>query len=370
MKVRVARQPLAAALSWSSGQLEPKPTVPALAGLLLEADGDTLTIIGANAGNTTRSVLEADVLESGRIVIPGRLAASVVATYKGDLVDITVDGQRAKLQGDRDQFLMTLLPTDDYPTPPKRPAADGAVPAAEFTAAIAQVAVAMTRKPDIEMWKSGIQLTVQGDRIHVWATDRYRMAECTVAWSPAAGGAAKPAALVYGQALVDAVRGVDPTGDLELTLSGDVLGIGDGARYSTLVRISEDGRKDPHQFLPKEFGTEAVVEVGPLIAAVKRACLVAGDKKPKVLLGFGGSEISVRAAGDDTGALSLDVVDGRHEYGPACQIAFMPSLLLDGLMAVGTDEARIGLTSPVRPALIHAVGDDTDYRHLVMPVRL
>ncbi|GHB55990.1 DNA polymerase III subunit beta [Streptomyces xanthochromogenes] len=369
MKVQVAHRTLAAALTWSAAQLDPKPMIPARAGLLLEADGDTLTVSGVDQRVSTSSRLDAAVIEPGRIVIPGRLAAQVVATYRTDLVDIAVDGQRVTLQADRDKFLLTLLPLADYPAVAQRPEADGTVDAAQFTEAVMQAVVATDTTVEAEPWRGGIQLLAEGDTLTVWATDRYRMGERTIPWQATNPGA-QVAALVPARILADAVRGMEASGDLWLNLTGTTAGMGDATRYTTLARIDEQGRKDPHQFIPKAFTTEASVEVAPLVAAVKRACLVASDKKPKVLIGLGTDAISVRALGEDTGAAAMDIVDGQHIDGPPMQVAFQPANLLGGLQAAGTSTVRIGFTSPVKPAMVHAVGDDTDYRYLVMPVRL
>lgn len=369
MKVQVAHRTLAAALTWSAAQLDPKPTIPARAGILLEADGDTLTVSGVDQRVSTSSRLDAAVIEPGRIVIPGRLAAQVVATYRTDLVDLVVDGQRVTLQADRDRFLLALLPLADYPAVATRPEPDGTVDAAQFTEAVQQAVVATDSTAEVEPWRGGIQLTAAGNTLTVWATDRYRMGERTIPWQPANSNA-EAAALVPARALADAVRGMEATGDLWLNLTGKTAGMGDATRYTTLARIDEHGRKDPHQFIPKAFTTEASVEVAPLVAAVKRACLVATDKKPKVLIGLGADAISVRALGEDTGSAALDVVDGQHLDGPPMQVAFQPVNLLAGLQAVGTSTVRIGFTGPARPAMFHAVGDGTDYRYLVMPVRL
>ncbi|MFF8784727.1 DNA polymerase III subunit beta [Streptomyces sp. NPDC015125] len=370
MKVRIPRRALADATSWSASHLAAKPTVPARAGLLLEAGDDHLTVAGVDWDVTTHSTLSADILEPGRIVISGKLAAQVIATYRSDLIDITVDGGRATLSADRDRFMLTLLPEADYPAIAGRPAPDGTVDGAEFAEAVRQAVVATDPTVAAEPWRGGVQLTADGDRLTVWATDRYRMAERSIAWTPAAVGQDSIGALVPARSLADAVKGMAPTGDLGLTLNGKTAGLGDAARYTTLSRIDEYGRKDPHQFIPAEFVTEAIVPVDQLVAATKRACLVATDRKPKILVGFGTDEISVRAAGEDTGAVAMDVVDGQHLDGPAIQMAFLPANLLDGLQAIGTDDVRIGLTSNVKPALLHAVDDDSDYRYLVMPVRL
>ncbi|MEE6264960.1 DNA polymerase III subunit beta [Streptomyces diastatochromogenes] len=370
MKVRIPRRALADATSWSAGHLAAKPTVPARAGLALEARGVHLTVAGVDWDVTTHSTLDADVLEPGLIVIPGRLAAQVIATYRSDLIDITVDDGRATLSADRDQFMLTLLPEADYPAIAGRPVPDGTVDGAEFAEAVRQVAIATDPTVAAEPWRGGVQLTAEGDRLTVWATDRYRMAERSIAWTPTSSSQDTFGVLVPARRLADAVKGMAATGDVGLTLHGKVAGLTDDARYTTLSRIDEHGRKDPHQYLPAEFVTEAIAPVDQLVAATKRACLVATDRKPKILIGFGTDEISVRAAGEDTGAVAMDVVDGQHIDGPAIQMAFQPTALLDGLQAIGTDDVRIGLTSNIRPALLHAVSDDSDYRYLVMPVRL
>ncbi|MGA4875927.1 DNA polymerase III subunit beta [Streptomyces lydicamycinicus] len=370
MKVRVPRRALADATSWSASHLAPKPTVPARAGILLEAtDGDQLTVAGVDWDVTTHNTIDADVHEPGRIVIPGRLAAQVISTYRDDLIDITTDAGRAVLTAGRDRFMLTMLPEAEYPAIAERPTPDGTVDGAHFSEAVRQAAVATDPTVAAEPWRGGIQLTAEDDRLTVWATDRYRMAERSVPWTPTSDGD-RAGALVPARSLADAVKGMNADGKLHLTLTGKTAGLADDTRYTTLVRIDEHGRKDPHQYLPDEFVTEAIIPVDQLVAAVKRACLVATDRKPKILVGFGSDEISVRAAGEDTGAVAMDVVDGQHLNGPAMQVAFGPTNLLDGLQVIATSEVRIGLTSNVKPALLHAVGDESDYRYLVMPVRL
>ncbi|HEY3480973.1 MAG TPA: DNA polymerase III subunit beta, partial [Streptomyces sp.] len=366
MKARVTRRQFADLLAWAAAQLDAKPTMPVFAGLLIEADDDTVTIAAASHGGGARATLPAEVMEPGRIVIPGRMAAQVVASYRSELLELSTVKEQVELAAGRDLFRLSLLPAADYPTVADQPETDGTVDGAEFAEAVRQAATATDPKvTDLEVWRAGIQLTATHDRLTVWATDRYRMAERSIAWLPARDHGPL-GALVVGKSLADAVNGLD--GDIALSLAGRTVGVGDRIRYSTVDRLDEAGRKDPHGFIPKEFTTEAVAPVADLVTAIKRACLVAGDGKPKILLGFGSDDISVRAAGDDTGAVALDYIDGRHVDGPALQIAFTPRPILDALGAAGTDHVRIGLTGPTRPALIHADSDDTDYRHLVMPV--
>ena len=46
MKFRVAREVLADAVAWTARSLPPRPSVPVLAGILLEVDGNQLSVSG------------------------------------------------------------------------------------------------------------------------------------------------------------------------------------------------------------------------------------------------------------------------------------------------------------------------------------
>lgn len=369
MKARVTRRQFADLLAWAAAQLDAKPTMPIFAGLLIDAADDTVTIGAASHGGGARATLPADVLEPGRIVVPGRMAAQVVASYRSELLELATDHQQAEITAGRDRFRLSLLQAADYPQVADQLEADGTVDAEELAEAVRQTVSATDPKVnDLQVWRAGIQLTAVGDRLTLWATDRYRMAERSIPWTPAREQG-PVGALIAGKSLTDAVRGL--TGTIGLALTGKTVGVADSIRYSTVDRLDETGRLDPHQFIPEQFTTEAIIPVDGLVTAIKRACLVAGDGKPKILIGFGSDDISVRAAGDDTGAVALDYIEGRHIDGPPLQIAFQPAPILDALTVAGTEQVRIGLTAPTKPALVHADGDDSsDYRHLVMPVRL
>jgi DNA polymerase-3 subunit beta len=89
------------------------------------------------------------------------------------------------------------------------------------------------------------------------------------------------------------------------------------------------------------------------------------------------------AAGAGEDAQAAETVDADFE-GEDMAIAFNPTYLLDGLGALGTAQAKLSFTTPIRPAVLTAGrasdgdgdgdpgsgGSDGGYRYLLMPVRL
>ena len=105
-----------------------------------------------------------------------------------------------------------------------------------------------------------------------------------------------------------------------------------------------------------------------LTDSVKRVALVAERNTP-VRLEFTGSELILRAgAGDD--AQATESLECNFE-GEALEIAFNPQYLLDGLSALGSATTTMNFTQPTRPAVLTGGAEaDSDYRYLLMPVRL
>src|SRR5205823_14108330 len=77
VRFRVERGVLAEAVAWTARSLPARPPVPVLAGLLVEAGPDGLTLSGFDYEVSTRVTVDADVLEGGRVLVSGRLLADI-----------------------------------------------------------------------------------------------------------------------------------------------------------------------------------------------------------------------------------------------------------------------------------------------------
>ncbi len=76
MKVRVERDVLADAVTWTARSLPARPPVPVLAGLLLQATEDGVLQLSAfDYEVSARVEVPADVSEPGEALVSGRLLA-------------------------------------------------------------------------------------------------------------------------------------------------------------------------------------------------------------------------------------------------------------------------------------------------------
>ena len=373
MKFRVERDVLADAVTWVARGLPNRPPVPVLAGVLIEAsDEGTITLSAFDYEVSAKITVAAEVAESGTVLVLGRLLADISRNLPDRPVDIRTDGNKVEVTCGSSRFSLLLMPADDYPTLPASPAFSGTIPGDVFTQAVAQVAIAADRGDTLPIL-TGVRVEIEGDKITLLATDRYRLAMRELTWKPEATDASH-IALVPARMLSDTAKALGASGSIEIHLGGatgdGLIGFEAGQRRST-TRLLDGEYPKVTSIFPSSADTESVIETSALVEAVKRVALVAERNSP-VRLRFGEGQVVIEAgAGDD--AQAVEAVEAVLT-GPEIEIALNPQFLLDGLGAVGTEYSRLSFTQSSRPAVLSGQakvdGDaDTSYRYVLMPVR-
>ena len=389
MKFRVARDDLADAVAWVAKSLPTRPPVPVLGGILLEVRGSTLTVAGFDYEVSTRAEISVDTVDTldddaagepsaDRVLVSGRLLAEITRALPAKPVDFSVDGPRVTIVGGSARFTLPTMPVEDYPPLPEMPGASGTVDAATFAEAVAQTAIAAGRDDTLPML-TGIRVEIEGDRLTLAATDRFRLAVRELQWSPDAPNVST-AVLVPARTLADAAKTLGGASDVTISLGEGLLGLQAAGRRTT-VRLLDVEFVKYRSLLPTTHTTTVDVLVSELGESIKRVALVT-DRGHHLRMQIGDGSLTLTAGGDDEGRAEEELqVDAD---GAELLIAFNPSYLLDGLGVLRSNSVRLAFTTPSRPALLLPVtgdeagsaesdGEATEapaYRYLVMPARL
>ena len=373
MKLQVERDVLAEAVAWAARALPSRPPVPVLAGVLLDADAQgTLTLQSFDYEVSARVEVPARVDEPGRALVSGRLLADISRSLPARPAELVTEGTKVTLSCGASRFNLLTMPAEEYPALPAMPSASGTLPGDAFTEAVAQVTVAASRDETLPIL-TGVRMEIEGDRLTLMATDRYRLAMRELRWQPDAADVSA-VALVRARTLSEVARSMGSSGSITMGLGqggSDLIGFEAGGRRATSLLVDGEYPKVRALF-PAESPTHAVVERALLMEAVKRVALVAERNTP-VRLRFEDGVLALEAGqGDD--AQASEALDATLT-GESISIAFNPQFLLDGLGALSTTYARLSFTQSTRPAVItgqrEAEGEDDDsYRYLLMPVRL
>ena len=374
MKLRVERDVLAEAVTWTARSLPTRPPVPVLAGLLLEARTDgVLVLSGFDYEVSAKVEIPAEVSEAGTALVSGRLLADISRSLPAKPVTFVQDGSKIAVTCGTSRFTLMTMPVDEYPARPAMPSQAGVLSSDVFQSAVAQVTVAASRDETLPIL-TGVRMEIQDSTVTLLATDRYRLAMRELPWRPAAPGA-ESVALVRARTLSEVAKSFGAGGEVVLALSGEganeLIGFSSGGRQTTSLLVDGDYPKVRSLF-PMESPVHAVVRTAALVEAVRRVALVAERNTP-VRMSFSDGQV-VLEAGQGEEAQASEAVEASL-VGEDLTVAFNPGFLLDGLQALTTDYVRMSFTQPTKPAVLTGQAevdgpDDLAYRYLIMPVRM
>src|SRR5690606_28116308 len=224
VKFSVDRDVLADAVAWAARSLPVRPSVPVLAGLLVEASDEGLVLSTFDYETSARATVSADVSAEGRALVSGRLLADICRSLPNKPVDMAIDGAKVSLTCGSARFSLQTMPVEEYPALPDMPQATGTVRSDLFANAVAQAVVAAGRD-DMLPGVTGVRLEIDGSELALLATDRFRLSLRELSWDPGTTDLTA-AALVPARVLADTAKSL--TAGPEVTIALSTSGAGEG----------------------------------------------------------------------------------------------------------------------------------------------
>jgi DNA polymerase III subunit beta len=378
VKFRIDRDTFADAVAWTARSLPNRPSVPVLAGLLIESSGDGLTLSGFDYETSTRATLPAEVADDGRALVSGRLLSEIVKSLPAKPIDVSLDGTKVQVVCGSARFSLQTMPVEEYPQLPDMPTTTGTIKADEFATAVAQASAAAGRDEMLPLL-TGVRLELEGSTISLMATDRFRASLRELSWYPEKGDMSAQA-LVPARVLGETARSLVAGGDVTIAVSSGETGdgligfegvVGNGSRRTT-TRLLEGDFPRVRQLFQAQAETVAYVSTPDFIDSVKRVSLVAERNTP-VRLTFADGQLLLEAGSGDEAQASESIEATVN--GADISIGFNPTYLLEGLGVMSEPVVHLSFTQHTKPAAISGVqeiGSDPDgaFRYLIMPVRL
>jgi len=379
VKFRIERDAFADAVAWTARGLPNRPSVPVLAGLLIETTSHGLSLSGFDYETSAQSTVPAaEVADDGRVLVSGRLLADICRSLPNRSVEVTLDGTKISVVCGTARFNLQTMPVEDYPTLPSMPTASGTVRSDEFGEAVTQ-AVSAAGRDDMLPLLTGVRMEIEGARISLMATDRFRASLRELTWRPERSDASAHA-LVPARVLAETAKALMTGGEVSVALSsggsGDGLigfeGVAGNGNRATTTRLLEGEFPRVRQLFSAESQTVAWIGTAALVESVKRVSLVAERNTP-VRLTFADQQVVLEAGSGDE-AQASESVEARVD-GADISIGFNPHYLLDGLSVITTPAVHLAFTQHTRPAALAGATEtgaepELDFRYLLMPVRL
>lgn len=368
MKFSCEKALIQSAIATTSRATAPKSSIPALEGILLEADSE-LRLTGYNLETGIRTVVPAEIREGGSLVLSARLFGDIIRRLPDDIVSIATDGLTVHIQCGVSEFHIQGIDPEEFPElPAVEPQNALVLSRATLSDMINRTLFAVSNN-DGRPILTGSLFEVVGNVLTVVSVDGQRLALRREKLEQAPNH--DFSFVVPGMALGE-VRGI--CGDGEETVS-----ITTGARHilfrmgSTLLvtRRLEGEFLNYRQSISWKSDIKLVADVRQLMTSIDRVGLILHEntKNPlRCIVGDGCIYLSsVTAIGN---ASDQCPVEGS---GDDLHIGFNHRFMMDALKAVPAEKAKLLMGTPSTPCIIVPVDEpegEEAFLFMVLPVRM
>ncbi len=366
--LNTTRDALLAPLQSVAGIVEKRHTLPILSNVLIEKQGDTLTLLATDIEIQIRTATAGHQDGSDTAITVGarKLQDILRALPDSAAVSISLDDKRLTVKAGKSRFALQTLPASDYP---RMNLPDGdvvrlTVAQRTFKRQLAQVAYSMAQQ-DIRYYLNGLLIIADGGELRMVATDGHRLAYAASTLDNAV--AQRTEAILPRKTVLELSRQLADNDDpLEVVLAGNQVVF----RFGAVELISKliDGKfPDYERVIPQNHPNMITFDRLPLLAALQRAAILTTDKfrGVRLVLSDGSLKLISTNAEQEEAVEELEV----DYHGAALDIGFNVTYLLDVLNNLSSEHVEWRFNDGNSSALITLPGNE-QFKYVVMPMRI
>ncbi len=362
------RDALLAPLQSVAGIVEKRHTLPILSNVLIEKQGDQLTLLATDIEIQIRTTTAGhNSGEDASITVGARKLQDILRALP-DTADIslTLDDKRLVVKAGKSRFQLQTLPAADYPRMnlPDGSAARLTIGQRTFKRLLAQVAYSMAQQ-DIRYYLNGLLLIAEGKELRMVATDGHRLAYASSELE--APVEERTEAILPRKTVLELSRQLADSEDpLEILLAGNQAVF----RFGSIELVTKliDGKfPDYQRVIPQAHPKLVSFARQPLLAALQRAAILTNEKFRGVRMVLEDGVLKIVSTNAEQEE-ALDELEIDYQ-GDKLDIGFNVTYLLDVLNNLSSDTVDWRFNDGNSSALITLPGND-DFKYVVMPMRI
>lgn len=376
MRVSVLQEQFHRALGMVSKAVDSRPTLPALANVLIETDSEAgrLKLVGTNLEMSITTYVGAKIDRAGGITLPAKTFSELIGSLSPERVDMTLDDKThtVNVRCGMSNSNVKGIAASEFP-PVQHPAEpDLTLPGKLLREMINQTVFAVAKEESRPIL-TGLYLHFDRDVMTLAAADGYRLAVRTAKVETPFEKAR--ALVIPARAMAEVAKLIDDDQEVGITLPGERDLVLFYTKDMMLTSQVLEGKfPDFAALIPKSYSTAVTVYTSDLLKACRRAEIFARDsnhstrifiKPPKGPSEPGEITLVGKSAerGDNEGSLDASV------EGEGLEVALNSRYLIDALNAVNDERTVLESNGTAHPAVIHAEGNG-DFLCVVMPMSL
>jgi DNA polymerase-3 subunit beta len=367
MEITIRKNDLVKELALVQGIVERKNSIPILSNVLAEARGKEVRISATDLDVSLRTACPAEVITEGSITLGAKKLYEIARSLPDSDVRLKVlPDAWATIECDRVNFKMAGLPREDFPALPEGKAKGGIeIPGEVLRDLIARTAFAITAE-DARYYLAGALLLLEPESVSMVATDGHRL---SYARRKATLKLSEPQrVLVPRKAIHELARLLEEEETALFQQVDNHLVFTVGGRMLASKMI--EGQFPAFEKVIALTGDKVVaLDRERLGTAIRRVSLLSSERSRAVRLSLGTGKLDLAASSPELGEAKESL---SAEYkGDPVEIGFNAQYLLDFLGVAGTSAVSLELKDADSQGMLRpSDAGETDYRYVVMPMRL
>ncbi|KND48530.1 MAG: DNA polymerase III, beta subunit [Parcubacteria bacterium C7867-005] len=340
------------------------PTLPALGGIYLKAENNTVSIKATNLDLAISITIPTKVIEPGEVVIPAQILSSFVSSLKKDKnINIETEGQVILIKTGDTEATIKTLPTEDFPIIPLIKDDEAfSMPSKDLILGLKSVyyaAAVGSMKPEL----SSVCVAYGGDGLIFAATDSFRLAERKMKVKKMPHF---KQILIPQKNISEILRVFDSIDeDISISIEENQATFFGGGVYLT-SRIIDGVFPDYKQIIPKETSSEVIVLKQDLVDSLKTA-LIFSDSFNQLNL-----KVSSVKKLFEIQSKNQNIGENKHQIqavvkGEELSISVNHRYFTDCFQSIPSDSINLRFSGQGKPILMEGVSDKT-FMYLVMPM--
>ncbi|MBV7407739.1 DNA polymerase III subunit beta [Maritimibacter sp. DP1N21-5] len=372
MKISIERAALLKAVGQAQSVVERRNTIPILANVLMEAEGNTVSFRATDLDIEVVDKAPAMVERAGATTVSAVTLNEIVRKLPdGAMVTLSDDGAsgRLSIEAGRSHFNLATLPKEDFPV----------MASSEYTANFSCPAPVLRRLFDKSKFAISTEETryyLNGVYMHVADADGGRVLRCVatdghrlarIDADLPAGADALPGVIVPRKT-VNELRKLLDDDEMQIAVSVSETKVRFATPDITLTSKVIDGTfPDYTRVIPMGNTKKMEVDAQEFAKAVDRVATVSSERSRAVKLALDEDKLVLSVNAPDAGAAEEELIVA---YGDErLEIGFNAKYLLEIASQVDRENATFLFDSAGQPVLMRE-GNDTSAVYVVMPMRV
>jgi DNA polymerase-3 subunit beta len=374
MKFKVNRNHFFNGLSSVTNVVGNRATMPILQNVLIEAEGDMITLTTTNLDLGICCRIKASVSSPGRITLPVKKLVPIIrALSSADTIVELTGKDRVKITSGSSVFQLAGLPADQFP-PISNFAGQPTITIDQDNLGSMLRKVSYAQSTDENRYiLNGVFFEFSAGKLTLVATDGRRLAKCEQKLE----GSEKTLALILpARTITELSRLLKSGGKVHVSNNERQVGFtidiptndeGLVDRIQLVSKVVEGNYPNYRQVIPKDVGSKVRLEREKLLESVQRAALMTDDRSNTIRMTVSKKTQNLEISAKSDSGEAHEPIAVKYD-GPEVNIAFNPQYVIEPLRNVTEDEIDFEFKDDMSPGVIRGLKED--FLCVVMPQRI